>query len=188
MKRQLGNKNHFSLLPQRSQSHKHGDLGVRKFCELFTDPWFITREESQNDYGVDIVIEALIDGKYPTNIRSHVQIKSSGKKSNADGSYSYSVRFSNLNYLLNNPNSFYVFYSAKDDRLFYCTAESAYKIYKDTKKVTIHFTKTLDNQAVKDIHSRIVTTNLSIRDLLLSPNRRMIINQEQFVYTCEFNW
>lgn len=186
MNKKKAKEEQFNPLPQRSQAHVHGDLGVRKFCELFIDPWFITREESRNDYGVDIVIEALIDnGKFPTNIRSHAQVKSSNKKPNANGSYSYSVPFSNLNYLLNNPNSFYVFYSVRDDKLLYCTAESVHQTYTGARNVTIHFTRALDQDMVEHIHSRIITTNLSIRDLLLSPNRRMIINQEHFVYTTD---
>src|SRR5882672_4915150 len=105
MKKKKELKKSGSSLPSRPQEHINSDLGVRKFCELFTDPWFIAREESKSDYGVDIVIEALIDnGKHPTNIRSHTQVKSSTKKPNMDGSYSYSVPFSNLNYLLNNSN------------------------------------------------------------------------------------
>jgi len=181
-----GSKTRWSSLPQRPQEHIYSDLGVRKFSELFTDPWFIAREEAKNDYGVDVVIEALIDnGKHPTNVRSHAQVKASTKKPNADGSYSYSVSFSNLNYLLNNPNSLYIFYSVKEDRLLYCTAESAYKSYNGTKNVTIHFTDVLDRQVVKNIHSQIVATSMSIRDLLLSPNRRMIINPDHFVYSTD---
>jgi hypothetical protein len=181
-----GPKSQSSPLPERPQEHMHCDLGVRKFCELFTDPWFITREEAKNDYGVDVVIEALIDnGKHPTNVRSHAQVKASTKKPNADGSYRYSVSFSNLNYLLNNPNSLYIFYSVKEDKLLYCTAESAYKSYNGTKNVTIHFTDVLDRQVVKNIHNQIMATSMSIRDLLLSPNRRMIINPDHFVYSTD---
>lgn len=186
MNKQKESKTQWSSLPQRPQEHVHSDLGVRKFCELFIDPWFIAREESKSDYGVDIVIEALTDnGKHPTNIRSHVQVKSSTKKPNEDGSYSYSVPFSNLNYLLNNPNSLYAFYSVKEDMLLYCTAESAYKTYTDTKNVTIHFKEVLDQHVVKNIHSQIMATSMSIRDLLLSPNRRMIINPDRFVYSTD---
>ncbi|MHB8840864.1 MAG: DUF4365 domain-containing protein [Candidatus Aquicultor sp.] len=186
MKKQKGSRTRWEALPQRPKEHVHSDLGVRKFYELFTDPWFIAREESRSDYGVDIVIEALTDGgKHPTNIRSHAQVKSSTKKPNADGSYSYSVPFSNLNYLLNNPNSLYVFYSVRDDKLLYCTAESAYNTYNGTKNITIRFAEVLDQRAVKNIHSQIMATSLSIRDLLLSPNRRMIINPDQFVYSTD---
>lgn len=186
MKKQKKSNAQWSSLPQRPQEHVYSDLGVRKFCKLFTDPWFIAREESKSDYGVDIVIEALTDnGKHPTNIRTHAQVKSSTKKPNADGGYSYSVPFSNLNYLLNNPNSLYAFYSVNEEKLFYCTAENAYKTYGDTKNVTMRFTEVLDQNVVKNIHSQIIATSMSIRDLLLSPNRRMIINPDHFVFTTD---
>jgi hypothetical protein len=186
MTKQKASKTQWSSLPMRPQEHVYSDLGVRKFCELFTDPWFISREEAKNDYGVDVVLEALVDdGKHPTNVRSHAQVKASTKKPNLDGSYSYSVSFSNLNYLLNNPNSLYIFYSAKEDKLLYCTAESAYKSYNGTKNVTIHFTDILDRQVVQNIHSQIMATSMSIRDLLLSPNRRMLINPDHFVYSTD---
>ena len=186
MKKQKELKAHWGSLPQRPMEHVYSDLGVKKFCELFTDPWFITREESKSDYGVDIVLEALTDnGKHPTNIRSHAQVKSSTKKPNTDGSYSYSVPFSNLNYLLNNPNSLYAFYSVKEDKLLFSTAESAYKTYAGTKNVTLHFTEVLNLHVVKNIHSQIMATSMSIRDLLLSPNRRMIINPDHFVYSTD---
>ena len=173
-------------LPQRPQEHVNADLGVRKFCGLFTDPWFIAREESKNDYGTDIVLEALTDnGKHPTNIRSHAQVKSSTKKPNSDGSYSYSVHSSNLNYLLNNPNSLYAFYSVREDKLLYCTAENAFKAYANTKNVTIRFTQELTPTTIKNIHSQIMATSMSIRDLLLSPNRRMVINPDHFVYSTD---
>jgi hypothetical protein len=91
-------------LPKRTNEHVKNDLARNKFRQLFTDPYFIIREETDNDYGVDIYIEALVnDGESPTNIRAHVQLKSSNKDQNSKGSYSYSVSTSNLHYLLNNP-------------------------------------------------------------------------------------
>ena len=173
-------------LPRRSTEHINSDIGVRKSCELFTDPWFIVREESKNDYGVDLVIEAIVgNGRYPSNIRCHAQIKSSNKKKNKDGSYSYSVATSNLNYLLNSPNSFYVFYSIKEDRLYYCSAENAYRNHRGRKNTTVKFAKILDSNLLKDIHSRMLDISLSIRDLLLSPDKRMLLNKREFVYTTD---
>ncbi|MGD0572772.1 MAG: DUF4365 domain-containing protein [Sedimentisphaerales bacterium] len=177
---------HYGSLPRRSISHVNSDLGVRKFCEFFTDPWFIVREESKNDYGVDLVIEALVNnGGHPTNIRCHAQIKSSNKKKNQDGSFSYSVAASNLNYLLNSPNSFYVFYSIREDMLYYCSAENAYRNHRGRKNTTVRFAKILDSDLLKDIHSRMLDITLSIRDLLLSPDKRMLLNECEFVYTTD---
>jgi hypothetical protein len=178
----------YGKLPRRSIEHAKSGLGVRKFCEFFTDPWFIVREESKNDYGVDLTIEALVDnGEYPTNIRCHAQIKSSNKKKNKDGNFSYSVATSNLNYLLNSPNSFYVFYSIREDKLYYCSAENAYRSNSGRKNTTVKFAKILDNDLIKDIHSRMLDISLSIRDLLLSPDKRRLLNKREFVYRTDDN-
>ena len=68
------------ILPERIENHVKNDKGRLAFKSLFNDPLFIVREETDNDYGVDICIEALVnEGKSPTNIRTHVQLKSSGK-------------------------------------------------------------------------------------------------------------
>jgi hypothetical protein len=174
---------HYGNLPRRSIEHVNSDLGVRKFCELFTDPWFIVREESKNDYGADLAIEALVDnGGHPTNIRCRAQIKSSNKKKNKDGSYSYSVATSNLNYLLNSPNSFYVFYSIREDILYYCSAEYVYRNHRGRKNTTVRFSKILDSDLLKDIHSKMLKISLSIKDLLLSPDKRRLLNECEFVY------
>lgn len=179
---------HYGSLPRRSISHINSDLGVRSFCELFTDPWFVVREESKNDYGVDLVIEALVDnGGHPTNIRCHAQIKSSNKKKNQDGSFSYSVAASNLNYLLNSPNSFYVFYSIREDKLYYCSAENAYKNHRGRKNTTVRFEKILDSNLLKDIYNRMLDISLSIRDLLLSPDKRILLNKPEFAYRTDDN-
>lgn len=175
-----------SNLPQRPKAHATSDRGVRRFRDLFTDPWFMAREESPNDYGVDVVIEALAsNGGRATNIRCHAQIKSSNRKPNADGSFSYSVASSNLNYLLNSPNSFYVFYSTKQDMLYYCSAESVYRRSRRGKNVTVRFTRTLDIELAKEIHRTMLSVSLSIRDLLLSPSRGLILGEHDFVYTTD---
>jgi hypothetical protein len=177
---------HLSNLPQRPEAHATGDRGVRRFCELFTDPWFIVREESRNDYGVDAVIEALAgNGRHPTNVRCHAQIKSSNRKPNTDGSFTCTVGSSNLNYLLNSPNSFYVFYSTKQDVLYYCSAESAYRRSRKGKNVTVTFRRTLDIQAAKEIHHTMLSVSLSIRDLLLSPGGGLLRGGHDFVYTTD---
>ena len=79
------NTNNMGALPHRVKSHAYGDIGVRKFHEIFSDPLFIVRSEDHNDYGVDVVIEALMNnGASPTNIRSHVQIKPTGSQRNGN--------------------------------------------------------------------------------------------------------
>jgi hypothetical protein len=139
-------------LPGRTIEHVKNDIARLRFRQLFTDPFFIVREETDNDYGVDICIEALAgNGTSPTNIRAHVQLKSSSKKTNTDGTYSYSVSRRNLNYLLNSPGSFYAFYSTTNDLFFYHSADDVYHEYESLDRnwtnqgtITINFRDSLN--------------------------------------------
>lgn len=107
-------------LPERATGHAKNDEARRKFHELFRDPLFIVREETDNDYGVDIGIEALVNkGKSPSNIRTQVQLKSSSKMQNKDGTYSYTVARSNLNYLHNSHGAFYAFFSVSKNCFYF---------------------------------------------------------------------
>ena len=79
-------------LPERTIEHVKNDAARRELGRLLADPLFVHREETDNDYGVDICIEALVNnGKSPSSVAHTFQLKSSSKKPNTDGTYSYSV-------------------------------------------------------------------------------------------------
>jgi hypothetical protein len=157
---------------------------------LFTDPYFIIREETDNDYGVDICIEALVnEGESPTNIRAHVQLKSSNKDQNSNGSYSYSVSTSNLHYLLNNPGSIYVFYSVENDLFYYNKADRVFDYYnsegdvwRDQKSITVHFVDVLDIPEIIKIHKAMIGSALMFKDIRLQMNSLGIQPGAKFVY------
>lgn len=173
-------------LPVRPRAHASGDRGVRKVCAVFSDPLFLPREELKNDYGVDLELEALTGaGRHPTNFRCHAQIKTSNTERNRDGSFSYSVSKANLNYLRNSPNSFYVLYAERQDRLLYRLVESIPTTERTTNSVRVRFFDELDRTAVLNLHRRIIQTSMSIRDMLLSPNRRRELNPSEFVYSTD---
>ena len=161
------------ILPERIENHVKNDKGRLAFKSLFSDPLFIVREETDNDYGVDICIEALINhGKSPTNIRTHVQLKSSGKRVNKNGGYSYPVAISNLNYLVNHPCSFYAFYSVNEDKFYYAFADKVYLLYKSNSSkdnesitITISFSEELNNDATELIHQNLVDTAILFKDI-----------------------
>lgn len=177
-------------LPERIENHVKNDLAKNKFGELFSDPLFIVRDETDNDYGVDICIEAIVNsGKSPTNIRAHVQLKSSAKAENVTGGYSYSVGVTNLNYLVNLQNSFYAFYSVKENRFYYAYADEIYIYYKQLSSdwnkqvsITIHFSNILDAKAVKLIHSRLLEDTILFKDIRLKMRENGIEPGTKFVY------
>ncbi|MCX7749337.1 MAG: DUF4365 domain-containing protein [Clostridia bacterium] len=175
-------------LPQRNETHIKNDRGRLAFRNLFTDPFFLVREEHENDYGVDICIEAIVnEGKSPTNIRTQVQLKSSNNKKNSKGYYSYNISISNLNYLVNHPCSFYAFYSIIEDKFYYCNAEDVYLQYKagivnDTNSITVHFKSVIDADFIRKIHQNLIETTLLFKDIRIKLNESGLKPGTRFVY------
>ena len=192
-------KDHSQLLgelPERITNHVKNDMGRLAFKLLFTGPLFLVREETDNDYGVDICIEALInDGKAPTNIRSHVQLKSSGKEPTGNNSYHYSVKISNLNYMVNHPCSFYAFYSTVEDKIYYKYADDIYLTIKNnTKKktISINFNQELNNENLVLIHQKLIDTALLFRDIRFKlheggfkPGAQLVYGELAFETSCD---
>ncbi|GAB6172673.1 hypothetical protein JCM15765_21510 [Paradesulfitobacterium aromaticivorans] len=177
-------------LPERSETHVKNDMARLAFRNIFSDPLFIVREETDNDYGVDICIEALINnGTSPTNVRSHVQLKSSSKKPNGRGDYSYSVSLSNLNYLLNHPCSFYSLYAIEENVLYYCYAEDVYakhcsskENWNENKTVTINFSNVIDAETIHSIHQQLLDTTILLKEIRLKLFKDGIKPGVKFVY------
>jgi len=176
-------------LPERSESHIKNDMARLAFRNLLKDPLFIVREETDNDYGVDICIEALInEGKSPTNVRSHVQLKSSSKEHNTRGDYSYSISITNLNYLLNHPCSFYAFYAIQENRFYYRNAEDIYnqcsikENWHEQKTVTINFEDILDKERIQLIHQQLLDTTILLKEIRLELLKGGIKPGAKFVY------
>lgn len=176
------------ILPERIEDHIKNDIGRLAFKSLFRDPLFIVREENDNDYGVDICIEALVnDGKSPTNIRTHVQLKSSAKRANKNGGYSYSVAISNLNYLVNHPCSFYAFYSINDDKFYYNYADKVYMLHRSNgsmknKSITINFSEELNIDITKLIHQSLIDTAILFKDIRIKLHEGGFKPGAQLVY------
>ncbi len=156
--------NSFDDLPSRTTEHVGEEDSARRFRELFRDPYFIVREEGKNDYGVDVVIEALLRPDAPSNIRAHAQLKASSQEPNADNSYSYSVDRTNLNYLLRSPGSFYAYYVRPNGPLLYRSADDVLREYEEKndpkwetqKTITVRFKDELDTSIVKMIHALMI--------------------------------
>ena len=156
-------KNGINQLPKRASTHKNEDDSRRKFTELFSDPHFICRQENESDYGVDCIIEALVDGgDSPSNMRTHVQLKSTSADLNQDGSISYSVDVSNLSYLLSVANSFYAIHHQKSGNIYWRYAQDIYAEATGRGKnwseatVTVRCNDILDSNAVGSIHQAVV--------------------------------
>lgn len=183
---------HLDDLPKRTDEHVGEDETRRKFDNLVGDPYFIVRSETENDYGTDVTVEALDDRGHPTNFRSHVQLKGSRKEPNKDGSYSFQVARTNLNYLLNSPASFYCFLARGSNKVFYRMAEDEYcererggTGWRTQKSLTIRFEDELDTTAIQRIRNQVLRINQYLRNLNLSLRTQAISLESEIVYDPE---
>jgi tetratricopeptide (TPR) repeat protein len=136
-------------------------MGLRAVSAKFCDPLFIIHDRSSFDYGVDITVEALLDGKV-TNFRGHLQLKSRTLDPNADGSFSVSVPMSNLSHLLGQPLSAYLLYHAQSRRLFLRYAIDVAEDHRragrsfDADSLTVRFDAELDAARLSSYHELLV--------------------------------
>jgi len=184
---------HLDDYPKRTSEHIGESESIQAIRHLFKDPHFLIRKEEENDYGVDLEIEVQLpvnkEGTQPTNIRFHVQLKSSTKDANKDDSYSYPVDRTNLNYLLNSPRSLYVFYSRESSKCYYRWAENVLVEYEKTganwrkqDSITVRFADLLDMSAVISIHAQMLSEAPRERDLRVNLRRQGIYLYGQFNY------
>ena len=123
---------------------------------------FIHREESQNDKGVDLHFEAVIAGR-ATRFCAVVQVKATDSTAlNADGSFSFSVKTRNLNYLLNGQCPLYIVWLAARGEFRYAWArEEAKRLHGENpswdeqESVVIRFSRPLDGGGWQDIYDRV---------------------------------
>jgi hypothetical protein len=88
-------------LPEGDRQDSLQQLSLQAFRIFLPVDMFLFRRQPEDDKGIDSTLEAKLRGRF-TNCRANVQLKSTDKpKRNTDGSVSYSIKISNLNYLLN---------------------------------------------------------------------------------------
>lgn len=168
------------MLPKISPQQNQEVVSRNIFRKLIPTELFLIRDEIEYDFGVDFIIESIIDLENASNFRSHVQLKSTQKYSeNKDGTISYGkISRSNINYLLNQPNSIYVVYFVEKN-MFVWEWVDAIKDYAVEKGInlkssvssefTYRFSKQLDMSSLKLIHQTIINFGLNIRDYFDDP-------------------
>lgn len=174
-------------------------ISRNKFSPLFGPSLFEARPVHYRDKGIDFEIELKKDNAY-TNFRFAVQLKStSSLKPNQDGSISFPVEISNINYLQNyGMPAYYVLYSHTDD-LFY--AESCNEIYSNFRekypdcsfpeKFSVRFSKLLDKKLIDEIYQKTFGHGMLLRRLarVMKPaaagtyEQAIVIGREEEVYS-----
>lgn len=180
---------HLDDLPTRTADHVGETESRDAFRTAFRDPLYLIRDETERDYGVDYHVEAIADATQPTNIRFHAQLKASTKDDNTDGSFSYSVARTNLNYLLNSPRSIYVFYARGTGALLYRWAEDVYVEYEKAgpgwrtqSSVTVRFKDPVDDATLTSIHTEVIESARRERDLRLNMKAQGVCYSGTFTY------
>lgn len=174
-------------LPIVADEHEQERKSIREFRNIMEGDFFIIRDCRESDYGNDLLLELKIDKQFASNFTAGVQLKDkkcSKKIHNQDGSYSYSIKVSNLNYLLNNTRSIIAIY-LEDEKKF--VWEWVHEIEKkaDEKEIdfsvtkqktyTYRFNKFLDEDSKKIIYGYILEKGSQERErekkkFLLGPN------------------
>jgi hypothetical protein len=151
-------------LPEGDRQDTLQQLSLQALRSRLPEDMFLFRRESEDDKGIDGTLEAKLRRQF-TNCRANVQLKSTDKpKRNLDGSVSYSIETSNLNYLLNGVSPLYFLWIAPDQEMRYIWAREEWRRL-DTENpgwmeqgtFTVRFREVFDATAVEVIHERVIT-------------------------------
>ncbi len=115
-------------LPISSRQETLETISRNQLALLFDPSIFELRPENQRDKGIDIIGEIKQNRVY-TNFRFAVQLKSTESvKKQRDGSISYPVEVSNLNYLLNlGLPGFYILYHYPENQFYISSVAEVYR-------------------------------------------------------------
>ncbi len=163
-------------LPKGDRQDTLQQLSLLALRNRLPENKFLFRDERVDDKGVDGALEAKEEIRIPnadggesvkyhfSNCRSQMQLKSTDTpKRNQDGSVSYPIEISNLNYLLNGPCPLYFLWLAPDDELRYVWAIDEWRRldtetpeWREQATFTIRFKWVLNAQTAGEIHTRII--------------------------------
>lgn len=150
-------------LPKSSEQEELEQLSKDKLRPLFEHKLFEVREETYRDKGIDLLIELKYNGSY-TNFRFLVQLKATEtKKENNDGSYSWQIETSNVQYLLNSGQPAYYICYVKDKNIFYYQQLNDFVTEISSKNAdwnnqethTLRISKILNSSSISEIYSKV---------------------------------
>jgi tetratricopeptide (TPR) repeat protein len=115
-------------LPKRAATHELDDVAQGAFEAALGTALFFVQQKDRRDYGTDYQLEAQSGGQ-TTNLRVHVQLKGTDRDATAEGTLSVVVDRTNLNYLLAQPHSIYVYFHRPSGRLLARYATDVFQEY-----------------------------------------------------------
>jgi hypothetical protein len=115
-------------LPRSSRQETLETDSRNRFALLFDVELFELRPENLRDKGIDIIGEIKQDGAY-TNFRFAIQLKATESvKKQKDGSLSYPIEVSNLQYLLNfGSPAFYILHDHLENQFYIASVAEVYR-------------------------------------------------------------
>lgn len=183
-------------LPKRDENHALEDLSESRLTSALQETGlFVTQGSERKDYGTDLQLEAIDDGR-ATNVRVHVQLKSTRAKLNADGSVSRQVARANVNYLLAHPNSLYVCLHVPTDTLLVRYADEVHGEHQHGraarragKDLTVRLRQRFDDAFQRTLHARALAATRAARDERLAwqstPPERLVARITEHVPNIE---
>lgn len=157
--------------PNRDQNSELAEQSEAVFEQAVVEAQqFLIQQRDRRDYGTDFQLESKLSGRV-TNFRIHVQLKSTRKLANSDGSISISVARKNLNYMLSQPNSIYVCYHYLTRALFVRSADDIFRDaehkgenWRSQESLTIRFYTCFDAGFQSGLCAKAVAASSTLRD------------------------
>jgi len=152
-------------LPQRLETYDQEEESIDKFRNMVPKDKFLIRNETGGDYGIDLILELRKEKRLVTNFRTHIQMKSVFNAiRNVDGSFSFPVSITTLNYLMNQPNSIFVIYLVSENTFLwdwvvnicrYCVGTDIDIMSTQQQTISYRFTLELSKEAFNAIYLKI---------------------------------
>ncbi|MGC2236900.1 MAG: DUF4365 domain-containing protein [Pyrinomonadaceae bacterium] len=157
------NTNYLSNLPKSDSNDELEDISLAALNSFLPKDKFYLRDARVKDKGVDATLEVKING-FSANFNAQIQLKATRKKKpNKDNIFSYSIKTSNLNYLLNFPLSLYILYIEPRQEFRFVWADKELKRiteenpnWQSQDTVTIKFIYLLDADNLQKIHELLI--------------------------------
>ena len=191
-------------LPMSSRQETLETISRNQLMLLFDPSIFELRAENHRDKGIDIIGEIKQNGMY-TNFRFAVQLKSTESvKKQRDGSISFPIEVSNLNYLLNfGLPGYYILYDYPANQFYIISVAEVYrsllKKYSHDqlpKTYKVKFKEKLDQAQIDGLYKETYENGTLLKKLSMhvriqagrEPSTKgFVIDEQQDVYSVEHN-
>lgn len=160
-------------LPKGSEKEELEQISKDKLRPLFDIKLFEVREEIYRDKGLDLNIELKYKSNY-TNFRFIVQLKATETKNpNNDGSYSWQIDTSNIQYLLNaGIPAYYICYVKQNDTFYFkqlnefiAELSNKQKDWNEQDSHVLYASEILNRTAIDNIYEDVKNRLLATREL-----------------------